>query len=53
MTASTKTKVSTKSILRSSDSSKCNKSMGIRSLKDPASKLRFCQRPADSCQYHR
>lgn len=31
---------------------KCNKPMGIRSLRDPARKLRFCVRDAATCQYH-
>lgn len=40
------------SLFKSKDPSKCNRAMGIRSLRGSGKNLRYCQRDAATCQYH-
>lgn len=40
------------SLFKSKDPSKCNRAMGIRSLRGSVKSLRYCQRDAATCQYH-
>lgn len=40
------------SLFKSKDPTKCNRAMGIRSLRGSVKNLRYCQRDAATCQYH-
>lgn len=42
----------TSSPIKPTDKTLCGHAMGIRSFTDKVSKIRFCTRPKDTCQYH-